>query len=64
MPCPFCGACDVGFYEHSFAKAFSVICNACGAEGPMRSTHQEAGTLWNRRTGGHEAHEHATRSRL
>jgi hypothetical protein len=39
----------VGFYEHSFAREFSVVCNACGAEGPKRSTHEEAAALWNRR---------------
>jgi len=50
-PCPFCAATNVGFYEHSFSKEVSVMCNLCGAEGPKRSDPKEAGRLWNRRVG-------------
>jgi len=47
--CPFCAATNVGFYEHVYAQQFAIICNLCGAEGPRRSTHDEAARLWNRR---------------
>ena len=49
--CPFCGSADVGFYEHMFSKDFAVVCNRCGAEGPKRGDHGEAGRLWNGRAG-------------
>ena len=49
VPCPFCGSSKVGFYEHVYAKDFSVICQSCGAEGPSRPTHDEARNLWNER---------------
>ena len=29
---------------------FAIMCNLCGAEGPRRSTQEEAARLWNRRT--------------
>lgn len=48
--CPFCASTNVGFYEHVYSQDFAVMCNRCGAEGPRRSTHEEAGKLWNRRT--------------
>ena len=47
--CPFCGSNDAGFYEHVYARQFAVMCNMCGAEGPPRTNHEEAGRLWNRR---------------
>ena len=50
-PCPFCAATNIDFYEHSFSKDVSVICNVCGAEGPKRHDPKEAGRLWNRRLG-------------
>lgn len=49
LACPFCASTNVGFYEHVYAQHFAVMCNLCGAEGPQRSTHEEAGKLWNRR---------------
>lgn len=50
LACPFCASTNVGFYEHVYAQLFAVMCNLCGAEGPRRSSHEEAGRLWNRRT--------------
>lgn len=47
--CPFCTSTNVGFYEYVFAQQFVIMCNLCGAEGPRRSTHEEAAGLWNRR---------------
>ncbi|WP_079730738.1 MULTISPECIES: Lar family restriction alleviation protein [Novosphingobium] len=47
--CPFCGSQDVGYFEHVYARHFSVMCRSCGAEGPPRSEHEEAARLWNRR---------------
>lgn len=49
LACPFCASTNVGFYEHVYAQQFAVMCNLCGAEGPRRSSHEEAGRLWNRR---------------
>jgi Lar family restriction alleviation protein len=48
--CPFCASTNVGFYEHVYAQLFAVMCRLCGAEGPRRISHEEAGRLWNRRT--------------
>jgi Lar family restriction alleviation protein len=48
--CPFCASTNVDFYEHVYAQQFAVMCNLCGAEGPQRTSHEEAGRLWNRRT--------------
>jgi Lar family restriction alleviation protein len=48
--CPFCASTNVGFYEHVYAQLFAVMCRLCGAEGPRRSSHEEAGRSWNRRT--------------
>ncbi len=48
-PCPFCASTNVGFYEHVYAQLFAVMCRLCGAEGPRRASHEEAGRLWNRR---------------
>lgn len=48
--CPFCASTNVGFYEHVYAQLFAVMCRLCGAEGPRRASHEEAGKLWNRRT--------------
>lgn len=48
-PCPFCGSSDVRFYELVYARHFAVMCQGCGAEGPRRPSHDEAGRLWNRR---------------
>jgi Lar family restriction alleviation protein len=48
-PCPFCASTNVAHYEHPFSKDFAVVCNLCGAEGPKRADHNEAGRLWNRR---------------
>lgn len=50
LACPFCASTNVGFYEHVYAQLFAVMCHLCGAEGPRRSSHEEAGRLWNRRT--------------
>ncbi len=52
LPCPFCGASDVSFYEHVYARHFAVVCERCSAEGPRRPSHEEAGRLWNRRMPG------------
>ncbi|MBV1692099.1 Lar family restriction alleviation protein [Novosphingobium sp. G106] len=49
-PCPFCASTNVGFYEHVYAQLFAVMCKLCGAEGPRRASHDEAGRQWNRRT--------------
>lgn len=49
LACPFCASTNVSFYEHVFAQHFAVMCNLCGAEGPRRPSHEEAGRLWNRR---------------
>ncbi|WP_039858137.1 Lar family restriction alleviation protein [Novosphingobium pentaromativorans] len=51
-PCPFCGSRDVGYFEHVYARHFSVMCKSCGAEGPPRSEHEEAARLWNARAQG------------
>lgn len=48
--CPFCASTNVGFYEHVYARLFAVMCRLCGAEGPRRTSHEEAVRLWNRRT--------------
>jgi Lar family restriction alleviation protein len=52
LPCPFCASTNLGFYEHVYAGQFAVMCNLCGAEGPLRASHAEAGRLWNRRLTG------------
>ena len=49
LACPFCASTNVGFYEHAYAQLFAVMCNLCGAEGPRRASHDEAGRVWNRR---------------
>lgn len=51
-PCPFCTSTELGYYEHVYAKHFSVMCDTCGAEGPRRPTCAEAARLWNRRPRG------------
>ena len=46
-PCPFCGSSNVtvyGMYPNSYAR-----CRACGAEGGLCDTHDEAAAAWNRR---------------
>lgn len=48
-PCPFCTSSDLGFYEYVYAKTFTVMCEACGAQGPRRASTSEALALWNRR---------------
>lgn len=52
LACPFCASTNVSYYEHVYAQFFAVMCNLCGAEGPRRSTHEEAGRIWNRRVQG------------
>jgi Lar family restriction alleviation protein len=47
--CPFCASTNLGFYEHVYGQMFAVSCNLCGAEGPRRSSQDEAVKLWNRR---------------
>jgi Lar family restriction alleviation protein len=49
LACPFCASTNVGFYEHVYAQHFAAACNLCGAEGPPRASHEEAGRAWNRR---------------
>lgn len=49
LACPFCASTNLGFYEHVYAQQFAVMCNLCGAEGPRRSSCDEAARLWNRR---------------
>ena len=47
-PCPFCGSKNVTvceLYPSSYAR-----CRACGAEGSLRDSHDEAAAAWNRRT--------------
>ena len=47
-PCPFCGSKSVTvceLYPSSYAR-----CRACGAEGSLCSSHDEAAAVWNRRT--------------
>lgn len=48
--CPFCASTNIEFYEHVYAQQFAIMCNLCGAEGPRRSTHEDAARHWNRRT--------------
>lgn len=46
-PCPFCGSKSVTvceLYPSSYAR-----CLACGAEGSLRSSYDEAAAAWNRR---------------
>jgi Lar family restriction alleviation protein len=52
LACPFCASTNGSFYEHVYAHHFAVMCNLCGAEGPRRSTPEEAGRAWNRRVQG------------
>jgi Lar family restriction alleviation protein len=49
LACPFCASTNVRFFEHVYAQQFAVTCNLCGAEGPRRTSYEEAGRLWNRR---------------
>lgn len=49
VACPFCASTNLGVYEHVFAQQFAISCNLCGAEGPRRSSQDEAIRLWNRR---------------
>lgn len=47
-PCPFCGSKSVTvceLYPSSYAR-----CRACGAEGSLCSSRDEAAAVWNRRT--------------
>lgn len=50
LACPFCASTNVNFYEHVYSQHFAVMCDLCGAEGPRRPSHDEAGRAWNRRT--------------
>jgi hypothetical protein len=47
--CSFCASTNLNMYEHVYAQQFAVMCNLCGAEGPQRSSQDEAVKLWNRR---------------
>ena len=49
ISCPFCTSSDLGFYEYVYAKSFTVICRACGAQGPRRASTSAALALWNGR---------------
>lgn len=49
LACPFCASTNLGFYEHVYSQHFAVKCHLCGAEGPRRVSHEEAGRAWNRR---------------
>ena len=48
-PCPFCASSDLGFYEYVYARHFTVMCKACGGQGPRRISPDEALQVWNRR---------------
>lgn len=45
MPCPFCGGSDLTFDEN----AAVILCNRCGAEGPVGESDEHAESLWNQR---------------
>ena len=47
-PCPFCGSDDVAMYE--LYPSSYVRCRACGAEGSLCDSHDEAAAAWNSRT--------------
>lgn len=47
--CPFCGSLAIGFYEYVYVKDFAAACTVCGAQGPRRSSQQEARKLWDAR---------------
>ena len=45
--CPFCG-CDEAIVLDE-CDCWSVLCNACDAEGPPRQTEEQAVSAWNKR---------------
>lgn len=47
--CPFCGSGELGIYEYTYAKMFTVNCQGCGAQGPRHSSPRRAQALWNDR---------------
>jgi Lar family restriction alleviation protein len=47
--CPFCGSRELGLYEYTYAKMFTVNCQGCGAQGPRHSSPHQAQALWNGR---------------
>lgn len=46
--CPFCKSTDVAPTQHS-RKSWTVMCLDCEAEGPVKTTGQEAIDAWNKR---------------
>lgn len=53
-PCPFCKLDYTNTYEfqnyYSQPYRWRVICNSCGAEGPIKDTEQQAIDAWNKRS--------------
>lgn len=47
--CPFCGSRQLGLYEYTYSKLFTVDCKDCGAQGPRHSSPWQAQALWNSR---------------
>ncbi len=47
--CPFCASSELGLYEYTYAKMFTVNCQLCGAQGPRHSSPRQAQALWNGR---------------
>jgi Lar family restriction alleviation protein len=47
--CPFCSSKDLGLYEYTYAKLFTVDCRKCGAQGPRHLSARRAQALWNGR---------------
>ena len=47
-PCPFCGGTDAYAYC-IYAPDYWVYCPDCGADGPERSSTEQAIEAWNRR---------------
>lgn len=43
--CPFCGSIDQDTSSNGYENHF-VVCNNCGAEGPSRTSEEDAITAW------------------
>lgn len=50
MRCPFCGVADLEEGQDPNSTDVVVICAACGGCGPHAVTHEDAMTLWTRRS--------------
>lgn len=53
LPCPHCGVDDAFgpiYDDHPITK-WLVVCDECGAQGPLKDTEQEAADAWNNRPG-------------